>query len=92
MAGSRKKREVSSEFWCINCGKKGIPIMRERSKRRGPGHRKALYCITCKMIINHIETRNEEEARRFREDFDTGKYAEEAVKSVEYAKEHKMTL
>ena len=92
MAGSRKKREMSSEFWCINCGKKGIPIMRERSKRRGPGHRKALYCITCKMIINHVETRNEEEARRFREDFAAGKYAEEAVKSVEYAKEHKMTL
>ena len=82
--------EASSEFWCINCGKKGIPIMRERSCRRGRGHRKGLYCVNCRMVINHVETRNEEEARRFREDFDAGKYAEEAGKSVEYAKEHNL--
>ena len=29
MAGSRNKREISSEFWCISCGEKGIPILRE---------------------------------------------------------------
>lgn len=80
--------ETSSEFWCINCGNKGIPIMRARCSRREQGHLKALYCLTCKMTINHVETRNEEEARTFREDFAAGKYAEAAERSVAFAKEN----
>ena len=89
MAGSRKKFELSSEFWCINCGKKGIPIMRKRSRRREQGHRKAMYCIYCKTIINHVETRNEEEKKRFQEDFAAGKYSEEAQRSIAYAQHRK---
>ena len=89
MAGSREKREVSSTFWCINCGGRGIPIMRQRSHWREKGHRKALYCIRCKMVINHVETRNEDEARRFRENFEAGRFKEEAERSVAYAKEHR---
>ena len=89
MAGSRKRREVQSEFWCISCGRKGIPIMRESSRIREQGHRKALYCITCRTTVNHVETRNEEEARQFREDFEAGKYADEAKKSLEYARKHR---
>ena len=88
MAGSRPIREASSEFWCINCGNKGIPITRKHGRTREKGHRKGLYCIHCRMIINHVETRNEEEAQQFREDFAAGKYAEEAEKSVAYAREH----
>ena len=88
MAGSRKRIEALSEFWCINCGRQGIPIMRETSRQREYGHRKALYFITCRMRLNHVETRNEEVARMFREDFKAGKYAEEAEKAVAYAKEH----
>jgi len=88
MAGSRRKVEMSSEFWCVNCGQRGIPIMRERSCRREKGHRKALYCIRCKMVLNHVETRNEDEARRFREDFAAGKFTEEAKQTIAYAKEH----
>jgi predicted RNA-binding Zn-ribbon protein involved in translation (DUF1610 family) len=88
MAGTRKKRDEASDFWCINCGKKGIPIIRERGRRRKPGHRKALYCTTCRTVINHVETRNEEEARQFREDFAAGKFAEEAERSRAFAKEH----
>lgn len=87
MAGSRKKRELSSRFWCISCGKEGIPIMRERSRRRESGHRKALYCMNCRTVVNHLETRNEEEARRFREDFAAGRYAAEAERSIQYEKD-----
>ena len=90
MAGSRKRRETLSEFWCINCGKKGIPIMRDRSGIRGAGHRKALYCVTCRTVVNHVETRNAEEAQRFREDYDAGRYAEEAEASIAYAREHRI--
>lgn len=89
MAGSRRKAEALSEFWCIGCGEKGIPVLRNRGRIREKGHRKALYCIRCRTIINHVETRNAEEARRFREDFAAGKYAEEAERSIAFAKEHK---
>lgn len=78
--------DEANNFWCIRCGQKGIPIMRKSGKRRPPGHRKALYCVRCKMVINHIETRNEEEERQFREDFAAGKFAEEAERSAAYAK------
>lgn len=88
MAGSRRRTELSSEFWCINCGRKGIPIVRERCHRREKGHRKALYCVTCRVVINHIETRSQDEAQRFRDDFTAGKYREEAEESIAYAKEH----
>jgi len=91
MAGSRKKRELSSDFWCINCGNKGIPIMRERGSIRAQGHRKALYCIHCRMTINHIETRNVEEAQQFREDFDAGLYKEEAKESIAFDKQRNKT-
>ena len=77
-----------SEFWCINCGNKGIPILRGRGRMREQGHRKALYCITCKTVINHVETRNEDEAQLFREEFAEGQYAEEALRSIAYAEEH----
>ena len=88
MAGSRKKQEQLSEFWCIKCGRKGIPILRNRGNVKEKGHRKALYCITCKETINHIETRNEEEERIFQEEFTAGKYEEEAERSSAFAKEN----
>lgn len=63
--------------------------MRSRSGRRGPGHRKALYCVNCKMVINHIETRNEEEKQQFLEDYKNGKFADEAEQSKKYAREQR---
>ena len=80
--------ELASELWCINCGNRGIPVIRARSMRKEKGHRKALYCTTCRMVINHIETRSVEEAEKFREDFVAGRYTEEAEESIQYAKEH----
>jgi len=88
MAGSRRKNELMSDFWCINCGRKGIPVLRNRGRVREQGHRKALYCVTCKTIINHIETRNKDEAEQFRRDFESGRFKEEAERSIAYAKEH----
>ena len=85
MAGSRKQKTISC-FYCISCGKQGIPIWRNRGSLRERGHRKALYCTNCRMTINHVEVRTEEEKRRFYEDFAAGKYAEEAEKSRAFAK------
>lgn len=87
MAGRRKRKELLSEFWCISCGQRGIPIMRNRGQQRPEGHRKVLYCVNCRKTVNHVETRNAEEARRFRDEFAAGKYAEEAAESIAFVKE-----
>lgn len=86
MAGSRNKK-VISDFYCINCGKMVIPVWRKKAHLREPGHRKALYCVNCKQIVNHIEIRTGEEAVKFHNDFAAGKYREEAKKSIKYVKE-----
>ncbi len=87
MAG-RRKQKVISTLYCIRCGRQGIPIWRDKSHTREKGHRKALFCTNCRMTINHIEVRTEEEKERFLRDFAAGRFREEAEQSARYAKEH----
>lgn len=46
-----------SDFYCVKCGNKGMPVPRKMSKQREAGHLKKLYCIHCKMFTNHVEIR-----------------------------------
>lgn len=48
---------ASSEFYCTQCGQKGITIMRKSSHYKKSGHLKKLYCIHCKQQVNHVEIR-----------------------------------
>lgn len=74
------------QFYCINCGKAGIPIPRMSARYRAKGHRKLLYCPWCKQEINHIECCNEQEVNKFLKDFQEGKYLEEAKESISFSK------
>ena len=47
-----------SDFYCTQCGNKGMPIPRKMAKERNSGHLKKLYCIYCKEDVNHIEIRS----------------------------------
>ena len=80
---SLKKYEDHS-FYCLNCGKKGIPIWRNKGHLHSKNHRKALYCHFCQLTVNHIEVRNFEEAIKFQQDFDKGLFKEEAAESILY--------
>lgn len=44
-----------SDFYCVNCGKKGIPIVRREGKHRELGHLKKLYCFYCNSEQNMVE-------------------------------------
>lgn len=44
-----------SNFYCTECGTKGIPILRPSNKRREKGHLKNLYCCHCRKEVNHVE-------------------------------------
>lgn len=79
----------SHSFYCLNCGRKGIPIWRNRGHLHSKDHRKALYCPFCHETVNHIEVRNFAEAENFKENFEKGLFKEEAKQSILYLKNSK---
>lgn len=48
---------TTSDFYCVKCGTKGIPIARKNGQQREPGHLKRLFCLKCQMEINHAEVK-----------------------------------
>lgn len=46
---------TTSEFYCVNCGQRGIPIPRKKGAEREAGHLKRLYCLTCRQEWNFVE-------------------------------------
>lgn len=81
------KAEKSHDFYCINCGNKGIPLIRKVGFQRNKFHRKKLYCIYCKTEVNHVECRNQDEINQFLKDFQDGVYKDEAKESLSYIEE-----
>ena len=73
---------VVHNFYCLKCGRPGIPIARNTGQLREPGHRKKLYCPWCKCEVNHMEICNQQQLEKFQEDFENGVYIDEAEESV----------
>ncbi len=71
-------------FYCINCGQAGIPLMRRKNRQRERFHRKVMYCYHCHQEVNHIECKNEEDIREFKENFEKGVYKDECKESLDY--------
>lgn len=80
-----KTQSFTSEhsFYCIQCGNKGIPILRKNSRKKEKFHRKKLYCMYCKTEVNHIECRNMEEVKIFKRKFKRGEYLNEIESFVD---------
>ena len=76
------KNYESHNFYCINCGKKGLNIYRNKSHFHKKFHRKKLYCPWCKQYVNHIECYTIEDEEKFLEDFKNGVYKDEAEESL----------
>ena len=77
---------LTSKFYCMNCGKEGIPILRSRAKMREKNHRKVLYCPHCKQEVNHVECRTLEDIENFVTAFNNGEFIEEATASLQHMK------
>ena len=64
--------------------------MRKQGHQHKRFHRKKLYCIHCKMEVNHVECKTPEDVMEFKEMFANGEFEEECKESLEYlAKENK---
>lgn len=50
-----KNNFILSNFYCTQCGQKGIPIQRKKGQLRKPGHLKKLFCLKCEKETNHCE-------------------------------------
>ena len=73
-------------FYCIRCGKKGIPIMRRDSLKHEKFHRKKLFCIYCKEEVNHIECKNQFEVEEFLKNYSKGVYINESEASISFVR------
>ena len=70
------------KFFCLNCGKEGIPLPRRVSHKHKTFHYKKLWCPYCKMEINHIEVSSPEEETIFKQNFIEGVYKADAEQSL----------
>ena len=70
------------DFYCINCGKKGIGLMRRKGFKHESMHRKKLFCIYCNREVNHVECITYDEVEQFKMDYENGVYRDEAEESL----------
>lgn len=73
-------------FFCVNCGQEGMPVYRSLAKQRGKMHRKKLYCIYCGQEVNMVECYNDEDVEKFKRNFESGVYEDEAKESIVYCR------
>ena len=65
-----------SDFYCTECGHKGIPLPRTSQHSREPGHLKVLYCPYCHKETNHCEVKHfgSYTYENFKEEFELGRF------------------
>ena len=72
------------QFYCLLCGRPGIPLRRKIGFQHGSMHRKKLYCPYCRVEVNHIEIKTLDEKIKFEENFKNGVYKDEAETSLAF--------
>ena len=76
----RRKRNESnyciSDFYCTQCGNRGIPLARVLYCQREAGHLKRLYCMYCKTETNFVEIKPDGpySVETFKTEFEEGNF------------------
>ena len=52
--GNSRKIVTDHDFYCTQCGQKGLPVCRN-GRMRETGHLKKLFCLNCGCETNHAE-------------------------------------
>lgn len=73
-----------SNFYCVRCGNKGIPVARTNRKIREGGHLKKLYCLHCNQETNHAECRGfgQYDYEDFKIEFENGNFTDDGVRQL----------
>jgi hypothetical protein len=73
---SKRRGNTTSDFYCVECSAKGIPIMRKPSQQREAGHLKKLFCLQCQRETNHCEIRpfGSYTVEDFKEEYELGRF------------------
>ena len=79
-----KGQSETHSFYCIRCGRAGLPLLRPKAKIRERFHRKKLYCCHCKCEVNHIECRDDVDVYEFKEAFANGDFEKELEESLKH--------
>lgn len=76
---SRQRCTIVHEFYCTQCGERGIPVHRKYGQLREAGHLKKLYCISCGKETNHAEciSASKYDSSLFFEEYESGNFDEE---------------
>lgn len=77
-----RKNFSLSDFYCTECGKKGLSIPRKHGQARESGHIKDLLCIYCNKRTKHVEVSETGSYSYFDflEDFESGVFEEDGEK------------
>ena len=81
-------RYASSNFYCVQCGQRGLDIWRKKGAEREAGHLKKLYCLHCKKETNHIEIKEFSQNYTYDDfitEFEYGNFSEEGNRKVSYS-------
>ena len=75
-----------SEFYCTQCGCKGIPVQRKRGQFREAGHLKKLFCLKCGIQTNHVECKpfTKYSFEDFKIEFEYGNFNEDGTRVRTY--------
>lgn len=77
-----------SEFYCTQCGNKGLPVLRKKGAEREAGHLKKLFCLKCKRETNHAECKpfTRYDFEQFKEEYEYGNFSEEGLRIMPYSR------
>lgn len=69
---------IQNKFFCTECGKEGISVIRQENRQREIGHLKKLYCLNCKKETNHAEIREMEgySQQDFQQEYELGRFVD----------------
>lgn len=81
-----KRNLTLSEFYCCQCGYKGIPIFRKQGRERPSGHLKKLFCLHCQQEQNFIEIRDGSryKMKDFQIEFEYGNFNSDGTREMKY--------
>lgn len=77
---------TDDQFYCTQCGRKGLPIIRHKGKAREAGHLKKIFCLTCQKETNHVEVRPHTRYtfEDFKTEFEYGNFTEDGQRKRKY--------